>query len=47
MVEAIDEMDKMCKFHENPTKNVDFIALTRKILTDRRTDGQDVNHAMT
>ena len=25
-VKAIDEMDKLCKFHENPTKNVDFIA---------------------
>ena len=25
-VEAIDEMDKVCKFHGNPTKNVDFIA---------------------
>ena len=24
-VEAIDEIDKLCKFHENPTKNVDFI----------------------
>ena len=21
-VEAIDEMDKLCKFYENPTKNV-------------------------
>ena len=25
-VEVIDKMDKLCKFHENPTKNVDFIA---------------------
>ena len=25
-VEAIDEMDKLCEFHENLTKNVDFIA---------------------
>ena len=25
-VEAIDEINKLCKFHENPTKNVDFIA---------------------
>ena len=25
-VKAIDKMDKLCKFHENPTKNVDFIA---------------------
>ena len=22
----IDEMDKLCKFHKHPTKNVDFIA---------------------
>ena len=25
-VEAIDETDKLRKFHENPIKNVDFIA---------------------
>ena len=25
-VEAIDKMDKLCKFHENVTKDVDFIA---------------------
>ena len=25
-VEAIDEMGKLCKFHVNPTKNVDLIA---------------------
>ena len=25
-VEAIDEIDKLCKFHENPNKNTDFIA---------------------
>ena len=24
-VKAIDEIDKLCKFHENPTENVDFI----------------------
>ena len=35
-VEAIDEIDKLCKFHENPTKNVDFVAYTRKRLTDGR-----------
>ena len=29
-VEAIDEMDKMCKFYENPTKNVDFITKQEK-----------------
>ena len=27
--EAIDEMDKLCKFHENPTKIVDLIAQQR------------------
>ena len=32
-VEGIDEIDK---FHENPTKNEDFIAKTRKRLTDGR-----------
>ena len=25
MAEAIDEMDKVCKFHENPPTNVGFI----------------------
>ena len=25
-IEAMDEMDKFCEFHENPTKNIDFIA---------------------
>ena len=25
-VEAMDEIDKLCKFYENLTKNVDFIA---------------------
>ena len=25
-VEAIGKIDKLCKFHENLTKNVDFIA---------------------
>ena len=25
-IQAIDEMDKLCKFHENLTKNVHFIA---------------------
>ena len=25
-VDAIDEIDKLCKFHKNKTKNVDFIA---------------------
>ena len=36
------------KFHENQTKNVGFIALTRKRLTVGRTDGQTDhgNHAM-
>ena len=24
-VEAIDKMNKLCKFHESPTKNIDFI----------------------
>ena len=24
--EAIDVIDDLCKFHENPTKNVDFMA---------------------
>ena len=24
-VEAVDKMDKLCKFNENPTKNVDSI----------------------
>ena len=38
-VQSIDESNKLCKFHENLTKNVDFIALTRKTnkWTDRRT----------
>ena len=30
MVEAIDETDKLCKFHENATKNVDFSSNKRK-----------------
>ena len=50
-VEAIDEMDKLCKFQENPTKNIDlyFQKKKRKRLTDGQTDGQvdDGNHAMT
>ena len=25
-VQAIGEMNKLCKFHKNPTKNVNFIA---------------------
>ena len=25
-VQVIDGIDKLCKFHGNPTKNVDFIA---------------------
>ena len=29
MAEAIDEMDKLCKFHKNLTKNVDLIVQTR------------------
>ena len=29
-VEAIDKIDKLCKFHENPIKNVDFIGETRQ-----------------
>ena len=33
---AIDEMDKL--FHESPTKIVDFIAETRKRLTNGQTD---------
>ena len=28
-VEAIDKIDKLCKFRYNQTKNVDFIAETR------------------
>ena len=24
-VEAIDEIDKLCKFHKNPIRNVDFV----------------------
>ena len=38
-VEAIDEMDKLCMFHENPTKNVDYLVNKKKILTDGQTDG--------
>ena len=38
-------MDKLCKLQENPTKNVDLIALTRKTLTDGQMDVG--NHAMT
>ena len=46
-VEAIDEMDKLYKFHENPT-NVDFIVETRKRLTDGQTERtDDRNYAMT
>ena len=44
-VEAIDKIEKLCKFHENRTKNVDFIAYIKKRLMDRRMD--DRNHAMT
>ena len=29
-VQAIDEVDKLCKFHENQTKIVDFIAEQEK-----------------
>ena len=46
-VKAIDEKDKRCKFHVNPTKNVLYRTNKNKAngQTDRRTD--DVNHAIT
>ena len=39
-VEAIDKIDKLCKCHENATKNVDFIESTSKRFTDGQMDGQ-------
>ena len=30
-VQAVDDIDKLCKFHENPTTNADCIASTRNV----------------
>ena len=43
-VEAFDEMDKLCKFHENPTRTADSSYRVNKKKTNARTDG---NHSMT
>ena len=44
-VEAIDEMDRLCNFHENPTKKIDVIAKARKRLTDGRKQIHDISSA--
>ena len=43
-VEGIDEIDKLSKFHQNPTKNDNFYCINKKKTNGWMDDG---NHAMT